>query len=55
MELLHLDDLEKTTGYIRGGCSPIGMKKLFPIYLSKDAEDLDSIIVSAGRRGFKLN
>jgi len=54
MELLHLDDLEKTTGYIRGGCSPIGMKKLFPIYLSKDAEDLDSIIVSAGRRGFQV-
>ncbi len=46
--------LEKTTGYIRGGCSPIGMKKLFPVYLSKDAEELDKIIVSAGRRGFQV-
>lgn len=54
MELVHLNELEKTTGYIRGGCSPIGMKKLFPVYLSKDAEDLDKIIVSAGRRGFQV-
>ncbi|MEG0678663.1 MAG: Cys-tRNA(Pro) deacylase [Carnobacterium sp.] len=54
MELVHLNELEKTTGYIRGGCSPIGMKKLFPVYLSKDAEELDKIIVSAGRRGFQV-
>lgn len=54
MELVHLNELEKTTGYIRGGCSPIGMKKLFPVYLSKDAEELDRIIVSAGRRGFQV-
>ena len=54
MELVHLSELEKITGYIRGGCSPIGMKKMFPVYLSKDAEKLERIIVSAGRRGFQV-
>lgn len=54
VELLHLNDLEKTTGYIRGGCSPIGMKKNFPVYLSKDAENLEKIIISAGRRGLQV-
>ena len=54
MELVHLSELEKITGYIRGGCSPIGMKKMFPVYLSKDAENLEKIIVSAGRRGFQV-
>ncbi|MGB3161634.1 MAG: Cys-tRNA(Pro) deacylase [Carnobacterium sp.] len=54
MELLQLSELEKTTGYIRGGCSPIGMKKLFPVYLSAKAENLDKIIISAGRRGFQV-
>lgn len=54
IELLHLEDLEKTTGYIRGGCSPIGMKKHFPVYLSKDIQNLDTMIVSAGRRGFQV-
>ena len=54
MELVHLSELEKITGYIRGGCSPIGMKKMFPVYLSKDAENLKKIIVSAGRRGFQV-
>ena len=38
--MLHLRDLEATTGYIRGGCSPIGMKKLFPTYLDQIAEKL---------------
>lgn len=54
MELLHLNDLEKTTGYIRGGCSPIGMKKIFPTYLSEQTKDLATLIVSAGRRGFQV-
>lgn len=48
VEMLHLKDLEATTGYIRGGCSPIGMKKLFPTYLDQIAENYDQIIVSAG-------
>lgn len=45
VEMLHLKDLEATTGYIRGGCSPIGMKKLFPTYLDQIAENYDQIIV----------
>lgn len=54
VEMLHLKDLEATTGYIRGGCSLIGMKKLFPTYLDQIAENYDQIIVSAGRRGLQM-
>ncbi len=54
VEILHLKDLEATTGYIRGGCSPIGMKKLFPTYLDQIAESYEQIIVSAGRRGLQM-
>ena len=54
VEMLHLKDLEATTGYIRGGCSPIGMKKLFPTHLDQIAENYDQIIVSAGRRGLQM-
>ncbi len=54
VEMLHLRDLEDTTGYIRGGCSPIGMKKLFPTYLSDESESYDEIIVSAGQRGLQM-
>ncbi|HGF8001977.1 TPA: Cys-tRNA(Pro) deacylase [Enterococcus faecium] len=54
VEMLHLKDLEATIGYIRGGCSPIGMKKLFPTYLDQIAENYDQIIVSAGRRGLQM-
>ena len=54
VEKLHLKDLEATTGYIRGGCSPIGMKKLFPTYLDQIAESYEQIIVSAGRRGLQM-
>lgn len=54
VEMLHLKDLETTTGYIRGGCSPIGMKKLFPTYLDQIAESYEQIIVSAGRRGLQM-
>jgi YbaK_EbsC: ybaK/ebsC protein len=54
VEMLHLKDLEATTGYIRGGCSPIGMKKLFPTYFDQIAESYEQIIVSAGRRGLQM-
>ena len=54
VEMLHLKDLDATTGYIRGGCSPIGMKKLFPTYLDQIAESYEQIIVSAGRRGLQM-
>lgn len=54
VELLHLKDLEKTTGYVRGGCSPIGMKKHFPTYIAQEAESMDAITISAGRRGLQM-
>src|SRR5699024_11474570 len=54
VDMLHMKDLEKTTGYIRGGCSPVGMKKLFPTYIGAQAEMKDTNIVSAGRRGMSM-
>lgn len=54
VEMLHLKDLELTTGYVRGGCSPVGMKKLFPTYIDLSAENFDTIMVSAGRRGLQM-
>ena len=54
VELLHVKDLLPTTGYIRGGCSPIGMKKLFPTYIDATAQLYDEIGVSAGCRGCQV-
>lgn len=53
-EMLPLKDLLATTGYIRGGCSPIGMKKHFPTYIEELASLEDSIIISAGKKGVQL-
>ncbi len=54
LEMLHVKDLLPTTGYIRGGCSPIGMKKKFPTYIDRSAENFEKITVSAGIRGAQL-
>lgn len=54
VELLHLKDLLPVTGYIRGGCSPIGMKKKFPTYIHSSAQNLDKISVSGGLRGTQV-
>lgn len=54
VEMLPVKDIQKFTGYIRGGCSPIGMKKSYPTYLDESAQELDSIIVSAGKIGFQV-
>ncbi len=51
---LPLKELLPTTGYIRGGCSPIGMKKAFPTYINETAMDFEHIYVSAGVRGLQL-
>lgn len=51
VEMLHVKDLLKTTGYIRGGCSPIGMKKQFKTVIDETAILFDRIYVSAGIRG----
>lgn len=49
--MLPVKALQANTGYIRGGCSPLGMKKLYPTYLDQVAESLDEIYVNAGIRG----
>ena len=54
IEMLHVKDLLPTTGYIRGGCSPIGMKKLFPTYVDESAVGLEYILVSAGKIGMQI-
>ena len=54
IEMVHVKDLLGLTGYIRGGCSPIGMKKQFPTYLHETAASFDKITVSAGVRGAQL-
>jgi len=55
--MVHQKELLPLTGYIRGGCSPIGMKKPFPTYIDETCQLLDHIFVSAGQRGlqFKIN
>ena len=54
IEMVHVKDLLGLTGYIRGGCSPIGMKKKFATYIDKDCLNLDKITVSAGVKGCQL-
>jgi Cys-tRNA(Pro)/Cys-tRNA(Cys) deacylase len=54
IELLPVKELLTTTGYIRGGCSPIGMKKRFPTYMDETAVLYEEITVSAGVRGCQL-
>jgi ybaK/ebsC protein len=54
IEMLHVKDLLGVTGYIRGGCSPIGMKKKYPTYMDETALLYDDITVSAGVRGCQL-
>lgn len=53
-EMIPMKDLLPTTGYIRGGCSPIGMKKPFPTFFDETALNFDSIYVSAGVRGIQI-
>lgn len=52
--MLHVKELLPTTGYIRGGCSPIGMKKHFPTFLHNSCLSYDYIYVSAGIRGLQI-
>ena len=53
-DLIPMKDLLGVTGYIRGGCSPVGMKKHFPTYFHSTAADFDYIYVSAGVRGLQF-
>ena len=54
VSMLHVADLLKVTGYVRGGCSPVGMKKRFPTLIDETAQLFDEIHVSGGRRGLSL-
>ncbi len=53
-EMIPMKELLPTTGYIRGGCSPIGMKKPFPTFFHSTATDFGHIYVSAGMRGLQI-
>ena len=54
IEMIHVKDLLPLTGYIRGGCSPIGMKKKYPTYIDETCILFDEIAVSAGIRGEQI-
>lgn len=54
MELIHVKELLPLTGYIRGGCSPVGMKKSYPTYFDETCQLYDEIAVSAGARGHQM-
>lgn len=54
VEMIHVKDINKVTGYIRGGCSPIGMKKQFVTVFDKSAENIETIIVSSGKIGYQI-
>ena len=55
IEMIPQKELLPLTGYIHGGCSPIGMKKFFKTTIDKTAEDYDSIYFSGGKVGFQVN
>ena len=54
VEMIKSKDLLPTTGYIHGGCSPIGMKKSFVTTIDKSAEDFETIIFSGGKIGYQV-
>lgn len=54
VEMIHVKDINKITGYIRGGCTPLGMKKLYPTVIDASAQELDKIIISGGRIGSQI-
>ena len=54
MELIHVKELLPLTGYIRGGCSPVGMKKAYPTHFDETAILWEEIAVSAGERGHQM-
>lgn len=54
MELIPVKELLSVTGYMRGGCSPIGMKKRFPTYIDETCQLFEKIAVSAGERGHQM-
>lgn len=54
IEMIHVKDITAVTGYVRGGCSPLGMKKQYPVFLHKSALNYEKIYISGGRIGTTL-
>lgn len=54
VEMIHVSEINKITGYIRGGCSPVGMKKQFPTVIDSSCESVGTICVSGGRIGAQV-
>ena len=55
LEMVHVKDINAVTGYIRGGCTPIGMKKQYKTFISDSAKALSDVYVSGGRIGCQMN
>ncbi len=55
VEMIHVKDIRSVTGYIRGGCTSIGMKKAYPVRIEQAAQDLTDMYVSAGKIGCQIN
>ncbi len=54
VEMIKVADINKVTGYIRGGCSPVGMKKLYKTVIDESCMNVDTMFVSAGKIGFQV-
>lgn len=54
IEMIRMDEINQVTGYIRGGCSPIGMKKNFRTVIDSSCQNIDTMIFSAGKIGFQV-
>jgi Cys-tRNA(Pro)/Cys-tRNA(Cys) deacylase len=54
VQLVPVNDIQKLTGYIRGGCSPVGMKKHYPTFIDLSASQLEHIVVSGGKIGVQI-
>lgn len=54
VEMIHVKDINAVTGYIRGGCTPLGMKKLYPTVIEESARNFDEIIISGGKLGMQI-
>lgn len=54
IEMIHVKDIMKHTGYIRGGCSPIGLKRKYDTFIHESAKDLEFMIISAGKIGHQI-
>ena len=55
VEMVAVKDILGLTGYIRGGCSPLGMKKVYPTFIDETAKELEMMIVSAGKIGMQIH